>query len=64
MLIFGLCFALLFIKLLCKKDSKYLPLCHCNLNSLATHDVAKVSAAKAFNASEKFDFICLSESYL
>ena len=46
------------------KDTKYLSLCHWNLNSLDTHDFAKVSALKAINATEKFDFICLSESYL
>ena len=41
------------------KDAKYLSLCHWNLNSLAAHDFAKV-----FNATEKFDFICLSKLYL
>ena len=30
----------------------------------AAHGFAKVSALKAFNAAEKFDFTCLSESYL
>ena len=46
------------------KDTKYLSLCHWNLNSLAVHDFAKVSALKAFNATEKFDVISLSKSYL
>ena len=46
------------------KDTKYLSLCHWNLNSLAANDFAKVGALKAFNAMEKFDFICLFESYL
>ena len=44
------------------KDTKYFSLRHWNLNSLAAHDVAKVSALKAFNATEKFDFICLFKS--
>ena len=47
------------------KDTKYLSLCQWNLNSLAAHDFAlKVSALKAFNATEKFNFIFLSESYV
>ena len=46
------------------KDTKYLSLCHWNLNSIAAHDFAKVSAIKAFNTTKNFDFICLSESYL
>ena len=46
------------------KNTKYLSLCHWSLNSLATPDFAKVSALKAFKVTEKFDFTCLSESYL
>ena len=46
------------------KDSKYLSLCHWNLNSIASHDFTKVSALKAFNSTKYFDFICLSKSYL
>ena len=46
------------------KDAKYLSLCHWNLNSIAAHDFAKVSALKDFNTTKNFDFICLSESYL
>ena len=46
------------------KDAKYLSLCHWNLDSMAVHDFAKVSAIKAFNTTKNFDFICLSESYL
>ena len=46
------------------KDAKYLSLCHWNLNSIAAHNFAKVSALKAFNTTKNFDFICLSESYL
>ena len=46
------------------KDAKYLSLCHWNLNSITAHNLAKVSALKAFNTTKNFDFICLSESYL
>ena len=46
------------------KDMKCLSLCRWNLNCLAAHDFVKVSTRKAFNAIEKFDFICQSESYL
>ena len=46
------------------KDTKYFSLCHWKLNSLAAQNFAKVSALKALNATEKFHFICLSESYL
>ena len=45
-------------------DTKYLSLCHWNLNSLAAHNFAKVSALDDFNDTENFDFICLPESYL
>ena len=46
------------------KDTKYLSLCYWNLNNLAAHDFAKINALKAFNATEKFDIIYMSESYL
>ena len=46
------------------KDAKYLSLCHWNLNSIAAHNFAKVSALKDFNTTKNFDFICLSDSYL
>ena len=39
------------------KDTKYLSLCHWNLNSLAAHDFAKVSALKAFNATENLIYM-------
>ena len=45
-------------------DTKYLSLCHWTLNSVAAHDFAKVNTPKAFNATKKFDFIRLSQSYL
>ena len=46
------------------KDAKYLSKYHWNLNNIAAHDFAKVSAPKAFNTTKNFDFICLLESYL
>ena len=44
------------------KKTKYFSLFHENLNNLAAHDFAKVSALKGFNAKRKFDFIYLSMS--
>ena len=35
------------------KDTKYLSLCHWNLNSLAVHHFVKVGALKTFNATKK-----------
>ena len=39
------------------KDAEYLSSCHWNLNSMAAHDLAKVSALKAFNTTKNFDFM-------
>ena len=50
---------------LCSDKKRYkIFLCQSNLNSLAPHGFAKVSALKAFNATVKYDFICFSEPYL
>ena len=38
--------------------------CHWNLNSLAAHNFDKVGLLEAFNTINKFDIICVSESYL
>ena len=38
--------------------------CHWNLNSLAAHNFEKVGLLEAFNTINKFDIICVSESYL
>ena len=46
------------------KHAKYLSLCHWNINCIAAHKFAKVSAFKALNTTKNIDFICLSESYL
>ena len=38
--------------------------CHCNVNSLATDNYSKVLALKAYNSTYKYDFICISETFL
>ena len=38
--------------------------CHWNLNSLAAHNFEKVGLLEVFNTTNKFDIICVSESYL
>ena len=38
--------------------------CHWNLNSLTAHNFEKVNLLEAYNAVNKFDIICLSESFL
>ena len=38
--------------------------CHCNLNSIATHDFSKISLLKTYNAIHNYDVICLSKTYL
>ena len=71
----GLCYLLfhgIYLLILCgdielnpgPKDAKHLSIYHWNLNSIAAHNFAKVSALKAFNTNKKFDFICLSEPCL
>ena len=44
----------------CQSCSLY----HWNLNSLAAHNYLKVSLLRAYVAIEKFDVVCLSETYL
>ena len=38
--------------------------CHWNLNSLSAHRFSKFTQLKAYNSIYKYDFICLSETYL
>ena len=38
--------------------------CHWNLNSLSAHSFSKLTQLKAYNSIYKYDFICLSETYL
>ena len=35
-----------------------------NLNSIATHNFIKMSLLQAYNTMDRFDIICLSETYL
>ena len=39
-------------------------ICHWNLNSLSTHNYAKIFLLKAYIAIHGFDIICISETYL
>ena len=41
-----------------------LSFCHWNLNSISAHDFVKVSPLEAGNTIQKFDIICLSETFL
>ena len=43
---------------------KCFSICHCNLNSITSHDFSKVKLSTAYNVMHKFDIICISESYL
>ena len=38
--------------------------CHWNLNSIAAHNFIKMSLLQAYNTINRFDIICLSETYL
>ena len=39
-------------------------ICHWNLNSISAHNYTKLFLLKAYIAIQKFDIICLSETYL
>ena len=41
-----------------------LSFCHWNLNSISAHDFVNVSLLEAYDAVNKFDIICLSETVL
>ena len=49
-----------------KKSGNCQPLkfCYRNLNSILSENYFKVSLLKSFNALHKYDFICLSETFL
>ena len=38
--------------------------CHWTPNSLSAHNFTKLTQLKAYNSIYKYDFICLSETYL
>ena len=43
---------------------KLLSFCHWNLNSLTAHNYSKLTQIKAYLSLYKYDFTCLSETYL
>ena len=47
-------------------NKKYKPFtcCHWNVNSLTAHNMVKLSSIAAYNTIHKYDFICISETYL
>ena len=47
-----------------KIPHSYFSCCHCNVNNLATDNYSKVLALKAYNSTYKYDFICISETFL
>ena len=44
------------------KNSKYFSCCHWNVNSILAHD--KLSLLIAYNSTQHYDVICISETYL
>ena len=47
-----------------KLKTNYFSVCHWNLKSLPAHNFSKFTQLKAYNSIHKYDFICLSETYL
>ena len=47
-----------------KLKTNHLSVFHWNLNSLSAHNFTKLTQLKAYNSIYKYDFICLSETYL
>ena len=47
-------------------SKKYKPFtcCHWNVNSLTAHNMVKLSSIIAYNTIHKYDFICISETFL
>ena len=45
-------------------QSQSFSICHWNLNSLIAHSFAKVSLLTAYLSVNKFDIVCLSETFL
>ena len=46
------------------KKHRPLTCCHWNVNSLTAHKMIKKSLIEAYNSNHKYDFICISETYL
>ena len=47
-----------------KSKGNTLSMCHWNLNSIPAHNFSKLTQLKAYVSTYKYDFICLSETYL
>ena len=47
-----------------KKSHSYFSCCHWNVNSLPTGNYCKVAALKAYNSVYKYDFLCVTETFL
>ena len=46
------------------KKYKLFTCCHWNVDSLTGHNMVKLSSIAAYNTIHKYDFICISETYL
>ena len=47
-----------------KKSHSYFSCCYWNVYSLPTNNYCKVAALKAYNFVYKYDFLCVSETFL
>ena len=47
-----------------EKSHSYFSCCHRNVNSLPNDNYCEVSALKAYNTVYKYDFLCVSETFL
>ena len=45
-------------------NKKYFTVCHWNVNILTAHNILKLSSTAAYNSIHKYDFMCISETYL
>ena len=46
------------------KKYKTLNCCHWNVNSISAHKMIKKSLIEAYNSNHRYDFMCISETYL
>ena len=47
-----------------KKSHSYFSCCHWNVNSLPTDNYCNVAALEAYSSVYKYDFLCVSETFL
>ena len=47
-----------------KSKGNTVSVCHWNLNSITAHNFSKLTQLKAYVSTYKYDFICLSETFL